>query len=73
LLRLSKGGDVEKYPANKVITPKKTDMEIHEMWCVVCKKFVRPSTQIADIRYGGWYCGHHTQKELKTAQNKEVM
>ncbi len=43
-------------------------MEIPEMWCIVCKKFVRPLVQCASVEHGGWYCGHHNEQELKAAE-----
>lgn len=43
-------------------------MEIPKMWCIVCKRFVRPYLQVSSHEWGGWYCGHHTIEELKAAQ-----
>jgi hypothetical protein len=41
-----------------------------QMWCIVCRKFVRPLVQCASIEHGGWYCGHHTAQELKAAEHR---
>jgi hypothetical protein len=49
------------------------DMEIPEMWCIVCEKFVRPLVQCADIKYGGWYCGHHTAQELSAVMQRSPL
>lgn len=45
-------------------------------WCIVCKELkIFPHVAayvMADYRAGGWYCGYHTEAEIKAASSSSV-